>query len=37
MKKKEFPGGLMATTACSQSRGPGCNPWSGKLDPACCN
>ena len=25
----DFPGGPMAKTLCSQSRGPGTNPWSG--------
>ena len=29
----DFPGGPVAKTLCSQCRGPGFNPWSGKLIP----
>ena len=29
---RDFPGGPVAKTPCSQSRGPRFNPWSGPLD-----
>ena len=32
----DFPGGPVVKTLPSQYRGPGFDPWSGKLDPACC-
>ena len=33
----DFPDGPVAKTLHSQCRGHGFDPWSGKLDPACCN
>ena len=30
-KSRDFPGGPVAKTLCSQHRGPGFNPWSGKI------
>ena len=42
--QRDFPGGPVAKTACSQSREPRFDPWSGNRisyaateDPACCN
>ena len=32
---RDFPGGPVAKALHSQCRGPGFNPWSGKLDPTC--
>ena len=36
-KNWDFPGGPGAKTLHSQCRGPGFNPWSGKLHPTRCN
>lgn len=36
-KQRDFPGGPVATTPCSQSRASGPNPRSGSSDPARCN
>ena len=37
MSFRDFPGGPMVKTPCTQFRGPGFDPWSGNLYPTCHN